>query len=242
MKKLSVALLVFTAQFAQAAPPPYSGFYASIAGGGTITDFNVDQDFVAMIAGNFEAALPSNINMQGGSATGLIGVGYSYPFQNNFVLGTEVVAEWTNTEIAHKDELFNIGLGTVGGELKARLHNDFALLFKAGYVFHHKTQLYVLLGPRYGNFKTSITSNYSTVSARDEESGYQWGVTAGTGLEHLITDHLSLGIEYAYTDYGHIESPHTDSSDGGAPPLIVTNDVDIKASSNTVLAKLSYHF
>jgi opacity protein-like surface antigen len=249
MKKLILLLIGFSAHAAQAGL--FTGFYVAADVGATAATFNVDQTLIAAVPGAVTLSRPSDLKLQGSNAAGLIGLGYAYEFDNHFVLGAEATAGLTHAENEHINELdvnaFGIQLKST---VKATLKNDFAIIFKPGYVFKEKTQFYALVGPRWGNFTTSVDTHFmfnfgSLVqnSGSDKVSGYTLGITAGLGVQRLITDHFSAGLEYAYTSYGNIDSPHTNISIPSPPnDGTVVDDPDIDASSNTVMATLTYRF
>lgn len=246
MKNLSFFLLALTASVAHASHH-FNGFYASAAGGGIWLDTNIGQTIALGDPANFTVTLPSKINIEGGGTTGYLGVGYTHQFPHQITLGAEVTAGFTNASVTHRSEAILGSLGVViSGKVEVQQKNDFAILFKPGYVIKKHTHLYALVGPRWGNFDNHLSTVVSFVgdsrSTKENESGYQLGITAGVGIEHMLTNNLSLGLEYAYTSYGSLESMQTvGTADFGSPvPVIDTADID--ASTNTLVAQLSYHF
>lgn len=237
MKKYSFLLLFLIAQTVQASPA-LTGFYAKGAVGGTLLDLEIKQSFNANIPGTISLISPSDVNFEARTASGLLGAGYSYQFHNHVVLGAEVTAGLLNADLTHTQVVTVFG-NTLTGKLETKLTNDFAILFKPGYVIEHHTQIYALIGPRWGNFKSTLDTNLLGSIKTDKVSGYELGITAGVGLDHFITDNLSLGLEYAYTNYGDIKSLMTTDAIGGIP---ITDTADLKASTNTFQITLSYHF
>lgn len=235
MKKLSFVLLALTVHSAQAAY--LSGFYINGALGGTLLDVEVDQHFSFGTPATI--SIPSEINLSDGNVAGWIGVGYSHRFQNHLVLGAEVTAGATNLTVSHKNGFVPEFDDFIDGEIESQLSNDFAALFKVGYLSKHNTYLYALVGPRWGNFESTLDTSIPPFLFTDSESGYQLGVTAGVGIEHMINNHLALGLEYAYTSYGQIDSPRTLVQAEGATIL---DEADLEASTNTLGVRLSYHF
>jgi outer membrane immunogenic protein len=75
---------------------------------------------------------------------------------------------------------------------------------------------------------TSLSTNY-TPGAGADSNATVWGWTVGAGAEYAITDSVTAGIEYRYTDYAVGNFSHTGPS-----------SVDLTA--HTVKARLSYHF
>lgn len=75
---------------------------------------------------------------------------------------------------------------------------------------------------------TALSTNYAPGAGADS-SATVWGWTVGAGAEYAITDSLSAGLEYRYTDYALGNFSHTGPS-----------SVDLNA--HTVKARLSFHF
>lgn len=251
MKKIILLSLLLTVQAAQATHY-YTGFYGSLGVGGTIAAFSVIQDPETIpndpTQGQFN--LPSDLEMQDSNAMGMIAIGYSHQFDYPIVLGAEFTASITDAKASHLNELFippPMG-GMIAGSVETQYMNDFALLFKPGYIFKERTQLYLVTGPRWGNFKTSVETNVDlghgvTQSGSDQHQGYEFGWTAGIGLEHMVTHHLSVGLEYAYTNYGSINSPENILvTPGGTNGVTVLDNPNISSYINTVMLDFSYHF
>jgi outer membrane immunogenic protein len=101
---------------------------------------------------------------------------------------------------------------------------------RAGWLWNGRTLLYVKGGYAMGEIETAavdtVGPNTGSFSTSERHSGW----LAGGGVEHMISDDLSFGVEYNYIDLG--ETDHR-------PPLIV-NDVDVRL--HTVTARLNWHF
>lgn len=244
MKKLFFLSLIFSVPMAQAATT-YTGFYGNLGVGGTIMDVQVKESVAISDPGIVDVSFPSKINMEGRGFSPRVGAGYSYQFQNHFVLNAEVTAELDNADVTHRNVML-IFANTIESKVTTELKNDFALLFKPGYVFHQYTQIYALIGPRWGNFVTTLTTTIVDSNGMTKSSDYKVGVTAGVGLEHLITERLSLGFEYAYTNYGQIQSLQNTfdtNIDVGVPIVAqVTDEADFDVTSNSFVFQLNYYF
>lgn len=246
MKKLSFLCFALSTQMAYAAPH-FNGFYASAGAGSIWMNSEIKHGLVVGEPSNFMVETPSTIHIESGGAIGFVGAGYTHQFQNHMTLGTEVTAGFSNVAVTHRSEsmLGSIGV-TLSGKVEVKEHNDFALLFKPGYVIKGHTHFYGLVGPRWGNLDTNLSTIFinelGTTYAKDTESGYQLGITAGVGLEHMLTQNLSLGLEYAYTSYGSIPSLYTSNSAVLIADTTINDNADIEVSTNTFMAQLSYHF
>lgn len=249
MKKSILLMLLLNTSVALA-QDYFTGLTFSGALGGTSARFKVDQTLDLSSPGNVFINIPSDIKEEGSSIAGLVGIGYTYQFASHIVLAAEFTAGLTDASIIHQNnQSVNGTIFDLFSRLSAELNNDFAVLFKAGYVMREKTQIYALIGPRWGHFESTLKTSFvstnignATGSAQASESGYILGLTAGLGMQHMLTEHISASLEYAYTTYGEIPSPFNvlDASAAFGSPSTVTDNPDISASSNTLLVKISY--
>jgi opacity protein-like surface antigen len=242
MKKLSIFLLALTAQSAWAEHPVITGFYLEAALGGTQLEVNLEQAVVGNSPNNFLADFPNVTNLGNGNTTGWLGVGYAYHLKNHLVFGLEATAGFDNPRLSHQDGFINDS-GNVSGTFKTKIKNDFAVLFKAGYLIMGHTQVYGFVGPRWGNFESSLTTSVlSSGTFSAEEAGYELGITTGLGMEHWVSNHLTLGLEYAYTSYGSLETLSASALLYVSSPAFLSDTAEHKASTNSIVAKLAYHF
>jgi opacity protein-like surface antigen len=259
----------------------FTGFSVTGALGGIMGSTHVSQ-FAAINTWD-QGDLPTqesmiyDLTLSDSNIVGAVAGEYDYQFQYGFLLGVAVVIGFENLEISNTEynatlQTFeftppDVGHGTTAldSTFKTRLKNDFALLFKPGYVFRDRTLVYALIGPRWGNFESSVESTghtygkayvgspiYDVVtyddvfSGKESTSGYQLGVTAGVGVQQALTDHFRLGIEYAYTHYANLESIDIYAVQqlyDTTPFIKVAGSVGpYDVSTNAVMGTLSYKF
>lgn len=241
MKKLCLFVLALTTHAAFASHPVISGFYLEAALGGTQLEVDLEQSLTGNSPGNFIADFPVQTELGNGNTAGWLGVGYAYPLKNHLVFGVEATAGFDNPRLTHQDGLLSGNL--VKGKIETKLKNDFALLFKAGYLIMGHTQIYGLVGPRWGNFQSSLATEIApNPEFSVEHSGYELGITAGLGMEHWISNHLTAGLEYSYTSYGSLETLSASALINPSSPALISDVAEQKASTNTIVAKLAYHF
>lgn len=258
MKKIAYSLLLLGAQLAQASTPsshPFTGFYATGEVGVTSAKFGViPYSYIEPFDFNF----PGDFDMYGTSPSGLVGLGYLYQFNHRFVLGAEATAGYTRADAGYRPEFHEVVAGAnvlaqVSTHLESTLTNDFSLLFKLGILCGQNTLFFAAVGPRWGNIETSAETNLSLTippqqfdaHATDTVSGYQLGVTAGVGIQQILTEHFHLKLEYMYTDYGNIDAPTAPANisiDGVPSGTFFNNAPEIDASTNTVMLGFSYHW
>ena len=108
--------------------------------------------------------------------------------------------------------------------------------------------LYVNGGVAYGNFDSDFVSNtVATIVARRQRSDEDaWGYTVGGGVEALLTQRVSIGVEYLYTDLDADTAQVTLSGAGASGgPFGAGTDIrpdDDEFDFHTIRGILKYRF
>lgn len=263
--KLSIFTVAVLAMAGTAyAATPFQGFYANLGVGGINTNFNVSQT-LSLVPLNYPpvGTQPFNQNNSDYDVIGSLGVGYTFLINPSFVLGAELNADIENAKTSNSNStVVNIPeSGGAGANLNNtttnELKNNFAFLIKPGFVMDQgNTMVYGIIGPRWGNFETSTSSSFQLQgvdengaiagNASNSHSGYEPGLVLGAGIQKYIANNLSIGVEYQYTNYGHIS---TASSSGGIylpsgeKVATINNTINsIKVQTNVLSVNLMYHF
>jgi opacity protein-like surface antigen len=251
MKKLTALLLCLSSTSLYANSDSFTGFYLTGALGATNAQFHV-QPTIAIEP--FEAAMYGSYEMYGNSPAGRLGLSYLHAFKHPFVLGVEGTASYTRAQNGYHSDFVEFLPGqidlSITTHLEAELTQDFALLLKPGYRLGKNTLFYGLIGARWGQVKTSITSEFFvatggsplTAMAEDEEEGVESGFTAGIGIQQRWNDHFFVSLEYDYTNYGEIEAPSifTQIVTAGTPVGTLTDQPSVDLISHTVMFAVSY--
>lgn len=143
------------------------------------------------------------------------------------------------------------GLGT-----KLDLGNSWSIGGRIGYLMTDSTLLFASGG--YTQIEATLKSKFQGGAGADAEFGSlgadynisssrdEWldGFYVGGGLETLMTDHISLKLEYRYSDYGSIKTSAS-ASDGGCDEFSCSGyDTGVGAKADvtdhTVMATISY--
>ncbi len=288
-----------------AAPRLFNGFSITGALGGITAQLDATQNFAGQsVAGDGATVAPTlygftaennetssdKLELAEANIAGSIGIEYAYQFHNGFLLGLAATAGFNNVEFDNTLNTFDHAFTTddtnhfdnytnVSSTLNVELENDFALLFKAGFVVRHNTLIYALVGPRWGNFESTLNSSYNnngstdvgcglgpfakcdnawdaTLTDSSSNSEYQLGVTAGVGIRQALSEHFMLGLEYAYTHYGDLDSlanggdnvfldsnyPVSVDSGTNLHLQYADNAQDMSSSTSVIVATLSYRF
>ncbi len=239
---------------AQASNAPFTGLSVTAGVGGIAAQANMSQTGSSAIDG-FPASYTNHQDSFQSNIAGMVGVGYSYQFHQGLVLGGVITSGFnyptlTNTALA-SGGLHPLPTITLYGTLETQLKNDFALLFKPGYAFG-RTLVYGLVGPRWGQFDTTLSSStddstgvsYQISEDQDQQPRYQVGVAVGAGISHALLEHLIAGVEYQYTAYnGDLGSLHTAGGNEIQGVIKFAAHAELeRVSTNTLMATVSYLF
>ncbi len=110
-------------------------------------------------------------------------------------------------------------------------------------MFDGRVVPYVTGGFAYGGVKSSASYNCTScvASGFSTPTNTQTGWTAGAGAEYALTHHLSMKVEYLYTDLGRDTIANgADYSVGGAN--LYNASVSEKATANVMRVGLNYRF
>jgi len=74
------------------------------------------------------------------------------------------------------------------------------LRLRAGYTPNSTTLFYVTGGGAYAKIKNRFNTTNTTNAFSDNGNSDAWGYSAGGGVEQKITNNISVGVQYLYTD------------------------------------------
>ncbi|MBC8130411.1 MAG: porin family protein [Rhizobiaceae bacterium] len=248
------------APMAEVVATGWTGFYVGVQAGGAFNPSepeNIDLNFNGFTGAPVSAAFGNNFTS--GFDSSFIGgahVGYDQQF-GQFVVGAVIdinamdmntkTSAFSNTPAFYTTERSLDYLAT------ARL--------RAGYTVVPTALAYVTGGLAYGEVEydfftdsPAVTGNSrSLATARDasvDSDEDDFGYTIGGGMEVMVTESISFGAEYLYTNLGGSSSVTLDggvfdgdTTNGGATNgNSTTFDNDDDFDFHTVTAKLSYRF
>lgn len=193
----------------------WSGFYAGLNGGGAWADkcwFSIDQ-----------AADEGCVSPSGGLLGGQLG----YNFQNGpFVFGVEATADWANLDETRQSLTSPVFL-----------HTDVRALYTLGLRVGYAMDNLLVYGKAGGALADDsyeeIFNGISATTADEVRAGW----LIGAGAEYGITRHISVGMEYNYSDFG---SKTVRFEPTGAP--FTAFDESIEQKIQTVTARLNWRF
>lgn len=242
------------APMAEAVPAGWTGFYVGIQGGGAFDPS--DPEFASVQTANpggfvAVAATPGldefSNNFSAESDASFLGgahIGYDYQI-NQFVVGAVV-------DINAID--YSEQVGTVSRTANAFYDQERSIDYlatarlRAGFLVTPTALAYATGGIAYAEVDYGFSTNTapgnlvgSSVDSDEDDFGY----TVGGGMEVLVTDNVSFGAEYLYTNLGGgdssttlIAGPFGGGNTGGSTTFTQDEDFDF----HTVTAKVSYRF
>ncbi|HEV7254183.1 MAG TPA: outer membrane beta-barrel protein [Mesorhizobium sp.] len=186
----------------------WTGFYAGIQLGGAFGDTDELELDPFTFPGLVTAFTPpgepagSSFNAAGdfdGSAVGGVHIGYDHQFANNIVLGG--ILDVSYYDISDRQKAFSRTPAIY--QIERELDYLVTARARLGYVFHPRVMGYVTGGLAFGEVdfnysQPGSTASFTTSGDQDSDFGY----TVGAGVEGLVTERISLGVEYLYTNLG----------------------------------------
>lgn len=195
---------------------------------------------------------------------GTVEIGFDYQFEDSpIVIGILANYDFNGSNDAEgsSDTSLLPGVGPDGEALvslnnsvEAELDDSWFLGGRLGFVMNENTLLYGLAGYTWAEGKIKSDHALDVLGGGgvveiagthvDEEDDVD-GWTVGAGLEHLITENLSLKVEYRHDFLGDVEGDSSeillqDNDDGDN--ISLDNETKVDFSRDTIRAVLSWRF
>jgi outer membrane immunogenic protein len=218
-KQALFASVIALGVLAAPANADFGGLYIGGHAGGAWGD--VDTTTVTNGSAYFDAGVGGTAPSEVDGVLGGGQIGYDFGF-SSWLVGIEVAGsfgEINQTTLPFTDDVYTVEANWLANA-SARL----------GWLWNGRTLLYAKGGYAVAEIETSLVDTVGGFTGAFATSERHSGWLAGAGIEHMISDDVSFGIEYNYMDLG--EQDHR-------PPLIV-NDVEV--TLQTVTARLNWHF
>lgn len=125
-----------------------------------------------------------------------IRAGYDWQLENNVVLGVGV--GFTDSFLVDSVSAFTTTPASYA--FRRELQHFTSARARAGYAMD-RTLVFATGGVNYASIRnTFASSNTANVFVGNDEDD-SWGYELGAGLEHRITDNISIGAEYSYREF-----------------------------------------
>ncbi len=159
-----------------------------------------------------------------------IHLGWGYLTEETIYMGLEINANKSNAD--GKKTVNETLLAPVSISTKIELTQTYDLSARFGYLMYHNSVLpYLKAGITWGKWKANTITNWDSVGS---SSKYQTGFIVGAGADIAISDELTLGGEYTFSDYGSFNHKVIFSTG------LVTNTVKIEPRVNSVMLNVRY--
>lgn len=155
-----------------------------------------------------------NVKLSG--ATAGLHVGYRWQ-RDRWVFGPELAIEGGSVKDDITVSVIDPEDGPISGNIESKLKNTISLVAKTGYAIDPQTLIFGTFGvSRYnGEYRISGDGDSETVSYNTT------GLTAGFGVERMISDTMSVFGAYEYRDFGRSDVDF-DAEDGDVLRSIAT--------------------
>jgi outer membrane immunogenic protein len=254
------------APMAVMAAPTWTGFYIGIQGGAAFNPEDPDSLGLSSTFGNATSVPGLTVNgVPNSSLASAFGSSFSSEFDESFIGGAHAgydyqmgnfvlggIIDINAVDIAQKQSAFS---NTPAFYTAERSLDYLATArLRAGYTVTPTALAYVTGGLAYGEVDYSFSSNSPAITAANPARVFEdeddFGYTVGAGMEVKVTDNVSFGAEYLYTNLGgdSFTTLNGGPFDGNATAGVTIPGQATSFSSNddfdfhTVTAKISYRF
>lgn len=191
MRKLVLAALASTALISGANAKVWNGFYVGLTAGYSLAD-------VKYSFGNTPAITATNISAMGhGMVSGFNGgafVGYNYMFQNCFIVGLDVMADYNTGNKTILNYTYQIS-GNPAEKLTAKRRWAYGVMLRGGMAVMPKTMIYIGLGGKCTDWKFKmIDANGIAINGQKHSFRFMGGV----GVEGFFGSSDTWGWRFSY--------------------------------------------
>jgi opacity protein-like surface antigen len=249
---LLASFCLFQTAYAGSASP-FDGFYVGADVGVNQGVFNVNSSAELNIPGVTEL-IPrqQSYNSTTVAPIGGLTLGYGKTF-NRLYLGLRLNGDLSTLQKTSNSHLQENTFGyTQTDQTKAKLSNDYGLLFQPGFLLTPRTLIYGLVGPEGSNLSVSNTTSFiapvgvGVGAVSSTKRSEVIGIRAGLGFQQYLAHHISIGAEYDFTSYEHERANATGSGVltglGFDVPYTLNSASRVSPFTNTLVANIEYHF
>lgn len=257
------------AQDARDTSQDFNGPYISVGGGGTLQGsdrgetlvFDTNRDGVygdqVTTSAGANAFSPGFCN---GAATGTANLGCRNDKDGpeffgrigldqrmgNFVVGALLEGGHSNA----RDSVSGFSTTPASYTMSREADYQGSLRVRAGYTPGGGALFYLTGGPAYSRLNNKFVTSNTANSFADNGKTHAWGYAAGGGAEVMVTNNISVGLEYLYSDVKD-DDYRVNVGPGTAPPtnpfLLNGGGTDIQRSgshfrTHSVRGAISYRF
>ena len=213
--------------------PVWSGFYVGAHAGYAWANREWDGEFIG---------IPVDDDLYDYDMDGaLLGAQVGYNWQvNNFVFGVEADASWsdasdTQTETTIIPFIIPIPVAT---EVESQMDWLATVRGRVGYAFD-RFLVYGTGGVAFAHVKTDVNQSvFGFPTGADSDSATHTGWAAGVGVEAMVTQKISIKLEYLHADFGDEEYNYNLVPISSADDTFGSADLDV----DTIRLGVNFHF
>ncbi len=199
MIRFIIAALLATTCTNASAEPRFNGLYGGLSLGYVKGEDSNREYENGVFNGYTSDSEPS------GAMYGLVG-GYNWSVKDNYIVGVEVDYQYSGAD-DKSTYIDGSGQPDTAFPIEAKLKNTFSIRMRTGLLFNdNRTMAFLTAGYANAELERSyfeiVSGPGGTTQNSQTSKDRQDGWTAGVGIEHALTELLSLQAEYRYADYG----------------------------------------
>ncbi|NNM59093.1 MAG: outer membrane beta-barrel protein [Legionellales bacterium] len=196
-----------------------------------------------------DAPIDSNASNLSGFLGGHLGVGHVF---NRFYLGLEANGDFGEVDTTNYAPPTN-ATGDLTTNIKedASIKNPYGITLRPGYLLTPSLLLYAQLGVEKAQINTNTLTTFENVPTQSDNvytiqsgsNGSQLGYRAGIGIEDHPSEHLSVRVEYLFTDFGSVSSENEIPVTGHLilPTSAMNQSANFTTYFHSVLLGVSYY-
>ena len=227
------------------AEPAFTGFSAGI----NIGAINATTEYTDSFNFDYSPFIThqSNNTVRLGKAAGTVGLtlGYARAWNPCWLWGLEGRANFTNLKSSnsHSEQtfIFNESFNFSNNHnFNIRLDQQYGGIAKIGYLVRPEAQLYAFVGLQWANAKINSGADNDDIPPINYAK-FKAGTLIGFGLEQMVSDCISLGMEYEFANYGSyaFNSKGIDSLSGRT---VLARDLRVQLKTQALRFRLAYYF
>ena len=218
--------------YALSAASSFNGYYGGATGGLLRTESKISASATSTFESRFDddnqiAYSQNNIRIHHYTVTGAVYLGFGHFINDSkFYLAGEVFGDWAHRKnslsnwVYHSQPHTGKDTESISATTTMKVQNgEYGLDIRPGYLMDTNTMAYLRVGVAFNELKNQTTNSFSfndnrhiitppsfsklRVSTLNEYNRKTMAAfRLGVGLEHMITDTLSITADYIYTYYG----------------------------------------
>ncbi len=163
---------------------PYAGLHVGAIDGDIDDNFDVEGDDIAEVPAD---------SMDPNGIMGGLQAGYNFQF-DSIVLGVE-----GDISFGDVDDVIYPSLFSPSGRIESQIDWMATIRARVGWAWD-RTLFYATGGMAFTDLKIKVDDDLAGFNDSDKNSYFGW--TVGGGVEHAVSDSISLKAEYLYADFG----------------------------------------